>query len=312
MIALILLLAAFAAPLPAQLPEQFTLQTVPGSITGTFQENVETSSTQNFTVRVQNKPPNPAGSYFVTFSPGQSGDFASRQASDGLGNYLIFQIYDSLNPTNRNVLKDLTGSPTSSEVISGTYLTQNPPQNFNHTFYVVIPGNQAPAAGTYTDTLAMSLYQGTIGSYVFGETKTVPISFTVPSLTILKMSRVPDGSAFDELSLSLNLNFGTVFLGASQAADLIVRSNVTYTVEATSTNGGRMKDLIGSDTVPYTFKVGTNTVTLPAGTPAVLASGAGPTPIEGTIYDLSFTIGDFATAAPGDYADTVSFTVTAN
>lgn len=311
MILAVFMFIALTFSLDAQLPEQFALQTVPASITGDFVRDTDTNLPQTFTVRVQNKPPNPSGTYFVTFSAGQSGNFTARQAADGLGNFLAYQVYDNL--TNRNILKDLTGAPTSSEVISGSFITQNPPQNFNHDFTVVLPGNQIPVSGTYTDTLVMTLYYGTLASYIQGDTKSVPITFTVTIPTEILMSLVPEGNAFDESSLSVDLNFGTVFQGAERTADLIVKANTTYSVGVTSTAGGVLKhtDMLDPSTVPYDFTVNGSPVPLPAGFQTSIATGAPPTPPDGELYRLTFKIGDLGTASSGDYADTLSLTVTA-
>ncbi len=311
MIAILLFLFA-AAGLDAQLPGTFVLRNLPASITGTFVPGTETTLPQTFDVRVRNRAPLLPGTYFVTFSPGQSGDFNARLAVGGSGQFLNYQIYDTY--PGGSVLKDLTGSPTSSEVISGSYVTSNGNQIFNHSFTVVIPENQLPGAGTYTDTLIMTLYKGTVDTYETGPTYSIPISFTVSIPTVLKLSLVPAGNPFDEFSVSLNLNFGTLFSGNVyvQTADLIVQGNTGYNVDVTSQNGGVLKHLTLTDTVPYAFTVDGASVPLPAGTPTPIAAAEPIPPAEGEIYELSFQIDTIGTAATGDYSDNLSFTLTAN
>jgi hypothetical protein len=286
-----------------------SFQGLPKTVSGTYTLNQETLLPQTLRVRYRNKE---AGSdYIVTFSAGQSGDFLNRLAVDGFGNTTGYQIYGD--PALRNILKDLSAPPASSEVLFGYFPAANGNQTQTHSFTVAVSGLYFPAAGVYTDTVVMELYAGTFENPgIRAATDSFSLTITVPQ--ILAMSLVPEGNPFDEFSTALDLNFGILSLGAQRYADLMVRGNVPYQISIMSQNGGvlRPADPADSSTVPYAFTINGNAAALPSGVSTIVVSGAARTTLSGSRYSLSFTIGDFGMATEGDYSDILTFTIAVN
>ncbi len=249
-------------------------------------------------------------SYFLTFSTGQSGTFATRWAQSAAGGRVNYQFFDDT--TSRNVLKDLSANPSASEVLSGT----NSASGFvtmTAGFAAAIAGGQLPVAGTYTDSVTMTIYAGTLGgTQTSNATQAVSVSITVPAL--IDLSLVPTGGSFNPSATSAIMDFGMLSMGELRSTDLLVRSNASYTVSLQSQNGGVMTNSIAGDTstVPYTLSFASTPVALPAGTPTTVVATAPPTSAGGTRYPIQVTIGDFGMATAGTYQDNITITVTAN
>lgn len=272
------------------------------AVSQTYDAAVGIAAAQTVTIRHKGA----AVSYLVTFPAGQSGNFSGRTLKSGT-NALGYQIYDNM--TGRNVLKDLTAAPTASEVLSGSFAassgggtTQAP------SFTLYIPEGQAPAAGTYTDSLTLSLYAGTL-SAPGTPTDTLTCTLTVTVGVSLAVSLVPAGSPFNAASTSLSLDFGILSASGIVSADLVVRSNASYSVLVTSTNGGVLATTGSTDTVPYVFHVNGAAVTLPAGTAQKVVQATVSTAAE-TSYPMTFSIDSLGWAAEGTYTDVLTFSAT--
>ncbi len=299
-------LAVLAACSPLQ-AQTFRFQGTPAAVTGTYLLDSAVSFTRTVTIRHRGA----ASSYFVTFSAGQSGNFTSRAATSG-SSPLYYQVYDSL--TNRNVLKDLSANPTSLEVLTGSFADSgNSWTTQTASFVVFLLPDQIPPSGTYADTVAVELYDGTPASHGPRRDST-SFSISVTMNSALDISLVPQGFPFNVASASLPLDFGNLTAGNSRAADLVVRSNWLYTVTVTSQNGGTMKnpDPLDTSQVPYTFTVNGTPVALPAGTPQTIVTSAPATPFAGSRYTISVTIGSYGWATEGSYSDLVTIVATAN
>ncbi len=299
-----LVLSGMAIPASTQ---TMSFQQAPKNVRGSFVVDQEVVIQESFDVRHKGT----GTPYFTTFSPGQGGTFAPRLASDGAGNSLAYYVYDDV--AQRNILKDLSVSPSPAEVLSGSFPDSSKFQTQTRNFAVAIPAGTFPVAGTYTDTLIMTLYPGTVTSHgTSADQSSFSLTIKVPKL--MDLSLVAANSFFDLNSVALTMDFGLLSAGSTRSADLVVRSNAPYGVTVTSRNGGIMKinDPADSSTVPYTFDVNGTARTLPAGTAASIASGMAPTGFEGTRFRLSFTIGDFGMATEGTYSDVLTLTVIAN
>ena len=247
-------------------------------------------------------------SYFVTFSAGQSGTFANRQARSAAGGTLNYQIMD--NAASRNVLEDLSVNSPIQNVLSGT----NPAsgiQQLTSNFVVVLPASQLPNAGTYTDSVNVGLYSGApTGTSTAQTTQTMSLSFTVPK--IAELSLVPIGSPFVPGSTSSLMDFGILTQGTSRGVDLLVRANSSYQVALQSQHGGVLAITTAGDTstIPYTLQFNGAPLSLPAGVPNT-AINAGP-PTSGARYPINIVIGNIGNATEGTYQDNITITVTAN
>jgi len=299
-------LALWGFAVPAS-PQTMSFQQAPKNIRGSFVVDQEVVIQENFNVRHKGT----GTSYFTTFSAGQGGSFAPRLASDGAGNSLAYYLYDDI--AMRNILKDLSISPTSAEVLLGNFPDSSKFQTQSWNFSVAIPAGTFPVAGTYSDTVVMTLYPGTLSSHgTAADQSSFSLTLKVPKL--MDLSLVAVNSFFDLNSVALTMDFGLLSAGSARSADLVIRSNAPYGVTVTSLNGGIMKinDPTDASTVPYIFDVNGVAKNLPAGTAASIASGMAPTGFEGTRFRLTFTIGDFGMATEGTYSDVLTLTVIAN
>jgi spore coat protein U-like protein len=306
---MVFIILFFITALGAEAQSNLSLQAYPTTVSGSYVIDQETVSQQSLRVRYRDRTE--GQNYFITFSAGQSGDFLARSAVDAFGNAIPYQIYGDA--ALRNILKDLSASPANSEVLAGYFPPSNGAQNQSRSFAVSIPGNSFPRAGSYTDSVVMTLHEGTILSPgMIPQTASFALSISVPQ--ILDMALVPTGNSFDALSTSLNLNYGVLARSARKTADLMVRGNVPFSVSVLSQNGGRLlsPQILDGSSVPYEFEVNGIPASLSAGVQTPIVSGSGPTSIAGARYGLSFTIGDFGMATEGVYTDTLVFTVAAH
>jgi hypothetical protein len=128
----------------------------PTNVTGTYSPDTGITVVSTMTIRHTGA----ACSYFITFSAGNSGVFTSRTAKTGT-NSLNYQIYDTM--TNKNVLEDLSANPSSNNVLNGSFAAGPGTQIQTFTSYFIT--NQLPVAGTYTDSITMDIYVGTVSSH---------------------------------------------------------------------------------------------------------------------------------------------------
>lgn len=248
-----------------------------------------------------------AEDYFITISPGISGDPHNRRAEDWSGLGTSYFLYN--NPAEKIALKDLSASPDESEVISGSFISGS-----NHTkvlrYYLAIPPGNFPPAGYFTDSFTISLYSGTLDSYTL--VSSANVSFAIQVNQEIDFSLVSSGGTFDITQTSKTLDFGILSAGQQKAMDILVRSNLKYSVDFTSKNGGVLKrsDVWSNDSVPYSCTINGAPITLSAWQAVEVINGS-PTSGDGTRYELLFTIEDFWDISDGPYEDTIQITVSA-
>jgi spore coat protein U-like protein len=265
---------------------------------------------QTITVRKQKREI--TTDFFITFSPGLHGSFSDRVMETAEGSPMYYNIYD--NSTSRTVLKDLTAQPTSSEVLSGSFdINDNTAMDLS--FVVILDMDQFPLAGTYLDEVAIELYGGSPenpDSPTPLDTTTMSLSATMDP--VMEMSLVPEGGTFNPSINDLTLDFGILSVGDSRAADLLVRSNSTYSVLLRSANGGKMpiqSDPADTSEVPYLLSVNGNSLDLSGGTDQTAVPSAGPSTENGARYTLEVEILDFGMATEGLYSDILTITLMA-
>jgi hypothetical protein len=284
--------------------QTLTFSVAPANPTGTYDPDTGITVVSSMTIRHTGV----ACSYFITFAPGSSGVFTNRTAKNGT-NVLNYQIYDNI--TNKNILEDLTGSPGTANVLSGSFGAGTLTQIFSFTSYIA-PG-QLPIPAAYTDAIRMDIYIGTIASHGASvRNRTFTETLTVPAL--LDISIVPTGNIFNVSSVSLPFNFGTLSTGENQGCDFLIRSNGINTVTVTSTNGQIMKNGNVGDTssIPYTFKFNSTTYALPKATAIKVVTSQPKTVVTGARYPILVTIGTIGWVSQATYSETLTFTATAN
>jgi spore coat protein U-like protein len=202
----------------------------------------------------------------------------------------------------------LSGAPgNESQVLSGDFPTGTAANSkivFQYAFQV--DPADLPAPGTYTARISQKLYGGSTfpPSGAALDTNTLTVSITVGSH--YDVSVVGSGAGFSLASTNQVLNFGILAAGGQVAADILVRSNVTYSLSLTSANGGRLVNVADS-TSAVAYSVTANGTPVPlTPPPGEVAGGAAATFETPMRYSLLFTIlpiSDFPSA--GTYSDTI-------
>ena len=255
----------------------------------------------NFTIT---KSKNGIHQYFVTFSRNSSGNY-NRVLKNG-SNQLSYQLYKEAALT--TVLEALPDA-TSSQVISGSTPAANP-SVVALTFYVHIPPGQVLAPGTYTDTVTLSVYDGSFPGGTLENSATITISAQVRAVADLAL--VASGAAFTA-STSRALNFGALSSGQNLGCDLRVRSNIGYNIALASQNLGVLKASSPiTFTIPYAMTIRGQALDLTQTQATFPSTPPSITDNNGQAYPIAVTIGNFTNPPAGTYSDVVTVTVTTN
>ena len=240
--------------------------------------------------------------FFVTFST--SGDPLQRKAFFA-NNQLEYQIYDS--SVRRTVLKDLP-SATSSEVIQGAFSAGETIKQLNYT--IIVPPQQIVRAGMYSDSIRVTVYQGTPAQFIENDSKTVEFSVRVDQVAQVSFSG-PDG-AFNPQARSSSMDFGSLARGKMRGLDVRVRSNAGYRVDMVSEFGGvlRHSDPRIKSTIPYQLTVGGTPLGLSVGRQTAIVRKGRVTNPSGDVNKMEVTIGEVKEAIAGAYRDYITITVT--
>lgn len=260
----------------------------------------DTAATLTFQVR----HPNGQGTcnYFVTFSRGASATYDRRMATGS--NLLQYQLY----PTSAKaaVLKAVPDA-VAGEVITGTF-TSTALVTHDKSYYVVIPPRQVVIPGTYTDSIVVRLYEGTLASYTERDSVTVQMKAATVATTQMCISCT---TAFDNTLHSHEMNFGTLDTGESKTVTVRVRTNEGYSLYLQSANRSYLKHTTLNSQVRYTAEVGGVPIDLAPTGQILAAHVAGVTAAQGTPYDVKVIIGNVAGSLAGNYSDAITLTVTA-
>jgi hypothetical protein len=229
-----------------------------------------------------------------------SGNYTRQMASGA--NRLNYQIYTTSAMT---YVLQAPNVATANNAISGTSsATKGTVIPLSFLFYVT--PSQVVAAGTYTDTVVVGIYNA-FNSTSPMTSKSITITTVVAASAALSI--VPTGSAFST-STSQTFAFGTLATGQVLGCDLLVKRNTSATVTFDSANHGVMKAIPTPDTdqIPYTFVANGTTFNLASAANLLLPAGVSTT---GTRLPINVTIGNISAAGAGNYQDQVTITVTA-
>jgi spore coat protein U-like protein len=253
------------------------------------------------TVTVNNGTKNADNSqYCVVFTltnPGQQGGMSLHLSNSATGSEL-----------------SLSGSPSSQgQVISGAFAAGTS-ANTNQVFTIVfkLDPSSMPPPGTYSAVINENLYKGSTyppsGSPVDSNLLTVTI--TVGSY--YDVSIVPTGSAFSLTSTSISLGFGALAAGLKLGADILVRTNVSYSLSLASAHHGSLANAADpASSIGYSLSANATRCQLNPG-PGLVASGAAATYAVAARYSIIVEILSISgNPSAGSYADTVTVTLSA-
>lgn len=246
-----------------------------------------------------------ATDFFLTFSAGSSGDFFNRTLSTNqYTDTLNYQLYKTT--SEQRVLKDLTGAASDDDVITGYFEASQGWQEMQVTYVYSVPKDQFIPKANYSDSIDVTLYEGTLSSWVEQASKRVTLKADV--WDSVQVSIVPTGQPFNSNNDALTLDFGFFEEGESMSADIVVRSNTLFSISFLSINGGVMVYSGGTDSsvVPYEFTFNGAAASL-AGDDVLIDQG--PTDESGLRYPFTITILPYGWVTGGPYKDTVTVTV---
>lgn len=266
-----------------------------GTMKDTFNVTVFGNSTQG------------ACNYFLTFDYGSSNSFTNRSVKKG-SDVWPYQI--TADTAGLQILKRFPDVNSCNDVICDK-LQGNVHYNTKTSSYTVgfDASNDWRSAGDYTETVTVRLYQGNTSNYTLRDSKTFLLTFG--SHKKADLSVVSSGGSFDLAKTTHTINFGNnLTSGAQGTADLILKYNSGFKLFASSDNGGKLKQVNGTDTIDYTFKVNGTTFSIPWWTP--ITSQTGTSPASGLVNPITIIIGNTTGKAQGSYTDTINLTIQTN
>lgn len=248
-----------------------------------------------------------ACNFFVTISSGQSGSFNSRSMIVRRGDTALdYQIYD--NPNEQNVIKDLASNPNPDQVIDGSFGTSSHWQIFDIRYSLHIPKGQYVPRESYHDTVIAKLHKGTLAESLEMDDEIIEIRCFVRAA--VKLSLVNPGQSFDYGDQIFMLDFGLIERGESLGCDVLVRSNIEYSIFLKSENQSVMRHTKPNikSSVPYTLQFNGHQIDLTNNRHVKVLSRQAPTDIFGLRYPLIITIGEYGVTHAGDYEDVITIT----
>jgi hypothetical protein len=247
--------------------------------------------------------------YAVSFEPGSAGRrLLGPDPSHSLGYELLDTSY---NPP--RILKAWMDGIYPDDFPTGLFPAGTRNTNIEHAFSVIVPAGAIVPAGTYNGAFSVNLYGSPLGSPpVLTSTRNFSISVVVPEYA--EIGVVQADAPFFSPSSSQIVDFGQLDEGDQESLDLIVRSNVTYSVSVTSMNGSALRNTDPAEPapIPYILDADGVSVSMPAGLAVPIISTAPWTAGGEERYRLNFSIGAFDMVSAGEYQDTLTFTVSAN
>lgn len=255
-----------------------------------------------------------ATDYFITFSAGSSNQPYQRFLLSASTSRMYYNLYD--NSIDRNMLLDLGDTPDKSQVLSGRFTTAEATAGGGtvkeHSFAFIIPPDQFPEAGSFSDQVTISLYHGSPAAPL-GLADSITFRLSTRQDSIIELSIVPEGSSFFSNSTDVQIDFGVLYAGSFETRDLIVRANSSYSLSVQSQNGGELAitDPLDGSRVPYQLSANGRALPLSPGIDSFIASGALYTDMSGERYRLRLSILDYGMATEGLYQDILTFTLSA-
>jgi spore coat protein U-like protein len=244
-----------------------------------------------------------AEDFFITISGGITNNTSNRLLRSPDGDTVNYQMFD--NPTRRTILRDLQDLPSSTEVLSGSFVANE--KKMDVEYYYSMPSGLFPAAADYTDSVTVTLYRGTLGSFTEVDSQNVTVNLEVQN--DVKLSIVDQGGFFDSAQTTNTMDFGVITSGTERYSDIIARSNTPFTLSLNSAKGGVLEDLLATSVIPYSLYVNSVAVTLfPAGL-AVEIGNSVPTGEDGLRYQVRAVIEDFWGVTTGTFEDVIQVTL---
>jgi hypothetical protein len=269
-----------------------------------------------------------AGSVTATYTPNNSvtRTHTMRIRNDGyIGDFCVVLTQTSLTPAIVPPAEGLTygiwtpsSPPTYRLSLNGTpannteLLTGNFPVGSTSTATVtlrmatIVYPTTIPKPGTYVASIRADLYGSAYPpSGAVRSTLTFTVTVTVGSF--FDLSVVGPNSTFLLSSTTGAMPFGTIVEYDSKSLDLVIRTNVAYSLSLRSTRGKAMQNSTDGSLLPYSLIFDGGEMTLPAGMTVSAKSGVTATYSATKSYPVLVSIPPFLDLpTDGNYSDTVT------
>ncbi len=271
------------------------------NINYTYQENELWVFTD---LHIKNNTEVACPNYFISFA-GNSGTTYLRTAKylDKSVNYNIYTKNDF-----QYILKE-AGNSSANEYLQGSFSTGE--KEKIHRVFFRYEGPVPTYYGNYLDTVTAYI---TTDSKEFLASAIAVLNFNVaieiPIEVQLKV--LEKGENFKSGSGGVKKNLGNLDSEKVVEADMVVKSNVPYSVECYSLNGGAMKSPYGAQ-MPYNFFINNQKVSLEnsMGSPIVF-SPFETANLDGQTYSLKVVVPEANKILPeGEYTDSIIFSAQA-
>jgi len=239
--------------------------------------------------------------FFITASETSVGS-GTRQL-EGPGGSLRYQLYTTAIPD--TVWREIPIA-TPSETLRNIVNSQNQFQTVN--FWTYIPSGQFLGAGTYSESLRVSLYEGSPESAHPRLVSSAIVNFNARVLATVR-ARIDGGGGLSPLQGSRTmLDFGELSAGSSRNFDLVVEANAGYRITLQSMNGGVMRNERERLAIPvqYTLTIDGAAVQLGAVAELHATGSGGAQRHRGTV-----TLGLVEKLLAGTYRDEILVTISA-
>lgn len=246
--------------------------------------------------------------YFLTFSTGRGNSYENRLLYNSAYTF-PYQLYQGFPYV--NILKHFPAVTSNNDVLAGHFKSGSNDLTFSHTYSAILGQTSYARFGSYSDSIIVSLYEGTIGGTSnLVSTSPMTFNFTMPKL--IDLSLVNTGSPYDPTNFSYVMNFGTLSAGLVQSFDIVLKYNAGYSLKLSSVNDGKMKNTIGNSFVAYLMSVNGSPIDLNGSSaiPITVSSGMGISGASGLRIPVSVAITSLLNQVAGTYKDTVAITVT--
>jgi hypothetical protein len=250
------------------------------------------------------------GFIFWDFKPAVGARFFSNGTDT-----IAYTIKKYLSSTVTSELYTYSAGVTTDNVFSTTLYGAN--TNMSLPFVLIPTAGLIKPAGTYTTSITVGYYKGTKSGTAIsnavntGASYSQQVNLIVP--VIFDLSIMPSGNTtFNAGITSQTLDFSTMTDGETMSANAIIRTNSnSWSLAASSTNAGKMKNGVTNTTVPYTFIYNGTVKPLSSTSTAIDSGGWAQTSSGYATRPMTFTLVDTFNT-PGTYTDNLIFTLTAN
>ena len=215
----------------------------------------------------------------------------------------------NINPT--GTLKSINDATGPNEYLS-VHIGNNESKVVQGIFRMPLQ-NMPGGSGHYQDRVRVDLYgYGNPNNPLWSMQKELVINVQTQSVTNLSIVSV--GAPHDPSQTYVTLNLGSMYTGLEKAVDVMVHSNIGYSLKVSSQNNGRMRHTWQNGLVPYELKLGGNVLNLAnsQGNPVTAVFNPNGSVPGGDRYNVAVKIGNITGQPLGDYQDYVYFTLTSN